>query len=217
LWHGDRLSRDEFERRYDAMPDLKKAVLIEGVVYLMPEHGHYHLGEARAKLIGWMGQYEYRIQGIEGSCNGSIRMEPESMAQPDVTLFLLPENGGRVLISDDDYLEGGPELVAHVVASRASYPRHANLSLYRRNGIRECLFWSVLDRDIEWLALREHGYDALREHEDGILRSEVSPGLWLDPDALIEDDCPALIDVIRRGLDTPEYTAFVERLRGARP
>jgi hypothetical protein len=34
LRHGDRLTRDEFERRYSAMPAVKKAELIEGVVYM---------------------------------------------------------------------------------------------------------------------------------------------------------------------------------------
>ena len=31
LENGDRLSRHEFERRYQAMPQVKKAELIEGV------------------------------------------------------------------------------------------------------------------------------------------------------------------------------------------
>jgi len=34
LENGDRLNRYEFERRYNAMPHLKKAELIEGVVYM---------------------------------------------------------------------------------------------------------------------------------------------------------------------------------------
>src|SRR5580692_489598 len=34
LENGDRLTRAEFERRYDAMPRLKKAELIEGEVYM---------------------------------------------------------------------------------------------------------------------------------------------------------------------------------------
>ncbi|MGC8713934.1 MAG: hypothetical protein ACP5RH_16210, partial [Leptodesmis sp.] len=34
LENGDRLTRLEFERRYTAMPDLKKAELIEGIVYM---------------------------------------------------------------------------------------------------------------------------------------------------------------------------------------
>jgi hypothetical protein len=35
LENGDRLSRYEFERRYQAMPNLRKAELLEGVVYIM--------------------------------------------------------------------------------------------------------------------------------------------------------------------------------------
>lgn len=34
LENGDRLTRDEFERRYAAMPHVKKAELIEGIVRL---------------------------------------------------------------------------------------------------------------------------------------------------------------------------------------
>lgn len=34
LCAGDALTRDEFERRYAAMPDVKKAELIEGIVYM---------------------------------------------------------------------------------------------------------------------------------------------------------------------------------------
>lgn len=34
LENGDRLNRSEFERRYHAMPHVKKAELIEGVVYM---------------------------------------------------------------------------------------------------------------------------------------------------------------------------------------
>ena len=47
LENGDRLTRDEFERRYDAMPHVKKAELIEGEVYMPSpvrhsQHGHPH-------------------------------------------------------------------------------------------------------------------------------------------------------------------------------
>ena len=34
LEHGDHLTREEFERRYEAMPHVRKAELIEGVVYM---------------------------------------------------------------------------------------------------------------------------------------------------------------------------------------
>ncbi len=46
LENGDQLTRPEFERRYEAMPHLKKAELIEGVVY-MPSPVRYK-GHGRA-------------------------------------------------------------------------------------------------------------------------------------------------------------------------
>ena len=44
LENGDRLTRDEFMRRYEAMPGLKKAELIEGVVYVPSPVRHRHHG-----------------------------------------------------------------------------------------------------------------------------------------------------------------------------
>jgi hypothetical protein len=34
LCNGDRLTRDEFERRYEAMPEVKKAELIEHAAFV---------------------------------------------------------------------------------------------------------------------------------------------------------------------------------------
>lgn len=42
LENGDHLTRAEFERRYDAMPGLKRAELIEGVVYRPSPVRAYH-------------------------------------------------------------------------------------------------------------------------------------------------------------------------------
>ena len=57
LHNGDRLTAEEFERRYEAMPDLKKAELINGVVYMPPpvtmdDHGAPHFD-----VISWLGLY----------------------------------------------------------------------------------------------------------------------------------------------------------------
>ncbi len=61
---GDRLTRAEFERRYAAMPLVKKAELIEGVVYMpspvrVQRHGHPHL-----HLGTWLGVYESGTPGV---------------------------------------------------------------------------------------------------------------------------------------------------------
>src|SRR2546422_6782121 len=84
LENGDRLTRAEFERRYDAMPHLKKAELIEGVVYIMPSpvsdtnHGHPHFN-----VIAWLGQYAAFTPGVRGGDNSSLRMDLENEPQPD--------------------------------------------------------------------------------------------------------------------------------------
>lgn len=44
LEHGDHLTRDEFERRYEAMPGVKKAELINGRVYLPLQVHHKSVG-----------------------------------------------------------------------------------------------------------------------------------------------------------------------------
>lgn len=55
LENGDRLSRYEFERRYRAMPHLKKAELIEGVVYIAAAALRFKShGQPHAHLMGWL-------------------------------------------------------------------------------------------------------------------------------------------------------------------
>ncbi|HHY56244.1 MAG TPA: Uma2 family endonuclease, partial [Chloroflexi bacterium] len=61
--------------------------------------------------------------------------------------------------------------------------------------------------------LHEGEFVALAPGEDGVLRSEVFPGLWLDASALWRQDLPALLAVLQQGVGTEEHAAFVERLR----
>lgn len=48
----------------------------------------------------------------------------------------------------------------------------------------------------------EHAAD-----EDGILRSIVFPGLWLDVAALLQLDGQQVLDTLRQGVAIPEYAA----------
>ena len=89
---------------------------------------------------------------------------------------------------------------------------NAKLDLYRRNRAREYLVWRVFDEALDWYALRGTTYELLPVSADGIYRSEVLPGLWLDGVALIRRDMPTVARVLQRGLSTPEYAAFVTRL-----
>ncbi len=138
------------------------------------------------------------------------------MPQPDCLLFIAPEYGGQAKIDEDDYVNGGPDLVAEVAASSTSYDVSDKLDVYQRHGVREYIVWRVLDREIDWFVLRQGRFEKLSPGHDGILRSEIFPGLWLDPNALLRDDCEALLAVLQRGLDSPEHAAFKVQLQRAK-
>jgi Uma2 family endonuclease len=213
LESGDRLTRVEFLRRYDAMPDLKKAELIEGVVYVpSPVRQKYH-GKQHHHLLTWIGVYEAGTPGLEGGDNSTILLDLDNVPQPD-GLFIRPEHGGQVKINEDGYIEGGPDLVAEVAASSASYDLHDKLNAYRRNGVREYVVYRVLERQVDWFVLNEGRFEALALSADGLLRSTIFPGLWLDAAALIRGDLATVLAVVQQGLTSPEHVEFAASLKG---
>lgn len=215
LENGDHLTREEFERRYDAMPELKKAELIQGVVHMpLPTRLRSH-GRPHSQISAWLGNYEGATPGAEASSNATTRLDDENEPQPDAALLISPECGGQARISDDDYLEGAPELAAEIAASSASYDLHSKLEVYRTHGVREYVVWRVLERAIDWFVLRRKRFVRLAADEEGILKSQVFPGLWLDPAALVGGDWPRVLAVLQRGLACPEHAAFVARLAAA--
>jgi hypothetical protein len=212
LENGDRLTRPEFERRYAAMPHVKKAELIEGVVYMPSPVSNEH-AEPHFDLIAWLAFYRAATPGIAGGDNGTVRLDLDNEPQPDAFLRILPEHGGRSRVDEDGYISDAPELVAEVARSSVSIDLHAKLNAYRRNGVREYLVWRVEDRTIDWFILREGRYEPLAAAADGLYRSEVLPGLWLNAAALLRGDLLAVFQGVQRGLDSPEHTAFVRRLQ----
>jgi Uma2 family endonuclease len=212
LENGDHLSQAEFERRYDAMPHLKKAELIEGVVYVPSPVRHRFHGRPHTHVIAWLGQYEAGTPGVEASDNSTVRLDLDNEPQPDALLLIDPERGGQTRLSEDGYIEGAPELVVEVASSSASYDLHAKLHAYRRNGVREYVVWRVLDQEIDWFVLCEGQYEPLQPNLEGLLRSEVFAGLWLDLAALVRSDMATVLATGQQGLASPEHTAFVARL-----
>lgn len=212
---GDHLTRAEFERRYDAMPGLKKAELIEGVVH-MPSPVRFQLhGSPHADLMGWLGVYRATTPGVRAADNSTVRLDVENEPQPDALLIVEPAYGGSVVISADDYIEGAPDLVAEVASSSASFDLHTKLTVYRRNRVREYLVWRVHDQAVDWFVLRRGRYDRMPPGPDGIYRSEVFPGLWLDSAALVGSDLARVLQILQQGLASPEHAAFVARLQQA--
>ncbi len=196
LVHGERLTRAEFERRFDAMPHLKKAELIEGVVSIPSAVPCRQHAEPHAHLIGWLGMYRAFTPGVEVGASGHVRLGANNMPQPDAMMFIRPERGGRVRISADDYVEGGPELVAEVSASSIPLDTGQKLQLYQRYDVQEYLVWRVPDREIDWFVRRGGQYERLTPDAAGTYRSEVFPGLWLDAAALVRGDVGRVFSVL---------------------
>lgn len=212
LENGDRLTRAEFERRYDAMPEVKKAELIHGVVYMGSPVRFGKHGEPHAGLLTWLGTYAAFTQGVRLGDNATVRLDADTEPQPDALLRIKPEAGGTSRISEDDYVEGAPELVAEIASSSASYDLHDKLGAYRRAGVQEYLVWRVDDGQIDWFALRDGAYVRLTPDGSGVISSQVFPGLCLAPAALLAGDMARVLRDLQNGLGTPNHAAFVARL-----
>jgi Uma2 family endonuclease len=193
------------------MPESCRAELVEGVVYMAsPVRFHVH-GYPFKVLAAWSGTYMIRTPGVLGGGDTTVRLDLDNEPQPDLLLFVAPEVGGRLKFGEDDYLEGSPEFVAEVSASSVSIDLHSKLRVYRRNKVQEYLVWRTEDHEIDWFVLRNGDYEKLAA-TDGILRSEVLPGLWLNARAILSGDFNAVLDTLCVGLASPEHQAFVARL-----
>ncbi|MCA9271323.1 MAG: Uma2 family endonuclease [Planctomycetales bacterium] len=212
LQTGDRMTRTEFERRYQAMPQGVKCELIEGQVYVMASpvsaagHSKPHFG-----FIGWLAFYESHTRGVCGYDNPTIRLDHDNEPQPDACLRILSECGGQSRISSDDYIEGPPELVAEISATSASVDLHDKLHTYRRNGVKEYIVWRTWDQAIDWFVLKEGQFESLGA-EAGVFKSIVFPGLWLDAAAMLSGDKTRVMETAQAGVRTPEHAAFLQQL-----
>jgi Uma2 family endonuclease len=209
LGNGDHLTRDEFERRYQALPKLNKAELIKGVVYMSSPVGYESHGSPHADLIGWLWVYRVATPGVDVADNATVRLDGDNEPQPDAFLRL---KQGQSHISEDDYVEGAPELVVEIAASSASYDLHDKLDVYRRNGVQEYIVWQVYEKKLTWFSLQGGEYVPLLPDELGIIRSQVFPGLQLAVRALLAGNMGLVLKELQKGLATPAHKAFVKRL-----
>ena len=216
LVNGDRLTRAEFERRYEASPDLKKVELIEGVVCMpSPTRSGSH-ARPHAVMVGWLFTYAASTPGVQLNDNPTVRLDLDNEPQPDVALLIDPDAGGQSRVSADDYLEGAPELIVEIAASSTSRDLNEKFRVYRRNGVREYLVWRTLDRRLDWFELVDGVYRSRQPHASGLAHSAVFPGLRLAVDALLRGDLPAVVEAQQRGLGDPAHAAFVKRLQAQR-
>ncbi|NER48567.1 MAG: Uma2 family endonuclease [Symploca sp. SIO1A3] len=212
LENGDRLNRYEFERRYDAMSSLKKAELIEGIVYMAAALRFKSHGQPHGWMMTWLGNYEAMTSGIAVGDAPTVRLDLDNEPQPDAVLLILPEAGGQASLSEDDYIEGAPELMVEIAASSVAIDLHTKKQVYRRNGVKEYIVWQVLEQKISWFYLEQGEYVELPVDTDGIIRSRIFPGLWLAVTSVLAGNMKHVLQILQEGMQYPEHAAFVQKL-----
>jgi Uma2 family endonuclease len=214
LQNGDRLSQAEFHRRYEAMPPEFRAELVGGIVYVTSPLRWEPHGTYTYKLSYILNLYEENTPGVEGAENATIVLGAESEPQPDLALRVLPEYGGQSRLDEEGYLHGAPELIIEVAHSTVALDMHRKMEDYQQAGVIEYVVMCVTEEEFHWFRLR--GGQRLKPDAQGIYRSRVFPGLWIDGPALQARDGKRLHEVLKQGLASPEHARFVQRLEAKR-
>lgn len=196
LENGDRLGREEFERRYTAS-NIKKAELIEGIVHVASPLRFTSHGKPHSQIIGWLVTYQSMVTGLEVGVEPTVRLDDDNEPQPDAVLFRI---GGNAQIDADGYIAGAPELIAEIAASTVSYDLYSKKRIYERNGVKEYIVWRTLDSQIDWFILENGEYQKLEPDDSGIIRSREFEGLWLNVNAILQNDMSAVLKTLQTGI-----------------
>lgn len=193
LESGDLLTRAEFHRRYRLRPDIKKAELVNGVVYVASPLRFEQRAEPTMTVGAWLGLYISLTPGVRGGHDATVLLTDDGEVQPDALLFWGSPRGANVRINDSSYLVGAPELVVEIAASSASYDLHDKLMLYERAGVLEYLVWRTEERAFDWFRLLDGAYVRIAPDAAGLIESSSFPGLRLNVAKLIAGDLAGVL------------------------
>ena len=211
---GDKLSWDEFIRRWEGVPEMENAELMGGIVY-MPSPVSLPHAEMTRWVSLWLGYYETHTPGCRGGSNATWRMGDDG-PQPDEFLRILPSHGGQ---SDMErvYPRGAPELIVEVSLSSEDYDLHQKKDLYETAGVLEYVVVLLREREVRWFRLTDGKFAIQSANKDedarGVIKSAVFPGLWLDVPALLAGRTKEVLSTLVAGLASDEHAEFVRRLQ----
>jgi Uma2 family endonuclease len=214
LHNGDVLNQPTFHERYAAMPPGFRAELIGGVVFVPSPATNWHAVH-HGDVITWLGYYRIHTPGVEMLDNGTVMLDEDNEPQPDGVLRLDESVGGATHVTDEGYVVGAPELHAEIAFTSASIDLHQKRREYERTGVREYLVVLVQDRAVRAFRLDGARYVDFPHDADGVWRSQVFPGLWLNVQALLDRDGVALLKTLDAGLASEAHVTFVKQLQSA--
>ena len=122
-----------------------------------------------------------------------MRLDQDNDPQPDLIFRINEALGGRSRFTEDDYLEGSPELIVEIASSSASYDLREKMNVYRRNGVQEYIVWRVYDSEIDWFSLQEEQYVRLESNKNGVIESRIFSGLRLNVAAMLNGDLATVL------------------------
>ncbi len=213
LANGDQMPQEEFHRRYQAYSEDTKFELIAGTVYmaspLRSPHGYFSV------LLAWLFEsYSVETPGVQALHDATILLDEDNEPQPDLTLLVLPEFGGKTTLTPGSYIKGAPELICEIAHSTQAIDLHQKKNAYRKAGVGEYLVLSIEEGEVAWFDFKARR--AITPNSEGISKSRIYPGLWLMIPALIAQRRNDLMATLRSGLESPEHAAFVKRMSGRR-
>lgn len=210
---GDWLNRDEFLERWEQHPEIKNAELIGGVVYMPPPVGIEH-SRSDSDAVYFLKSYAIETPGTESVNNATWLMLGDA-PQPDAALRVVSAcDGGS---SDDGkFFRGTPELVLEVSNSSTAYDLHQKLDLYAAAGVGEYVTVLLREQEVRWHRLENGRFIVINPATDGVIRSTVFPGLWLDLVAFLKHDMRGVLAVLQDGLRSDEHSAFIQLLEQRR-
>jgi len=195
LENGELMHSREFLRRYEGMPQVKKAELIAGVVYMGSPVSVRH-AKPDGMIQAWLGTYASRHPDTEVLANATVILDAENTVQPDALLRRLPDRGGLTRVNEEGYLTGPPELIVEVASSSAAIDMRDKRRAYCRNRVQEYLVWLVAEGRLEWFNLEDDEYRPQLPDARGLLHSRAFPGLRLPVGALLAGDTARVLDAL---------------------
>jgi hypothetical protein len=210
---GDKLTAEEFLRRWEAHPEIKRAELIGGMVFMSSPISIDH-GDMEGIVGGLVFVYSVATAGT-ASGHATTTFLLDDVPQPDLNLRILPEYGGTSW-EEDNYLHGAPELLVEISRSSSAYDLHVKQDLYQAAKVPEYLAVLLFEQEIRWHILVDGEYQLLKPGKDGVWRSRIFPGLWLDGKALLTRNMQQVLARLQQGLDSPEHRQFVTELEKRR-
>lgn len=208
LAQGDRLSQAEFHRRYERRPDLNKAELIDGLVFLESPIRYRAHGRPHSEILHWLKSYSLATPGTIALGNVTLILDDRNELEPDCVLFLSPQFGGKCQPDPNDYLRGSPELVVEISASTTARDYGPKLAVYLKHQVQEVIIWRTENGILDWFLLNQAQYHLQKPGSDGLLRSRAFPGLFLHSPSLITGDLNAVLHYLQLGLNSPSHRDF---------